>query len=192
VGAGASGFDAAAVALENGAGQVSILMRRPHIPYINKAASIVYSGFSEGYYALSDQRRLSLMEECYRNGVPPPFEALDRVNQYSQFSVKKGVEIYVCKVVGESVSIETNQGIFECDFLILATGFALDGSCQPELRSFFSDVMLWKDKYNVSSWFGNSPYLGTHFQFFEKPGSSLPYLNHIYCFNYAATLSHGL
>lgn len=132
------------------------------------------------------------MKECYCNGVPPPFEALDRINPYSQFSVKKGLEINSCKAVGENVLLETNQGLLEYDFLILATGFALDGSCQPELRSFFSDVMLWKDKYNVSSRFGNSPYLGTHFQFIEKPGRSLPYLKHIYCFNYAATLSHGL
>lgn len=70
IGGGASGFDAAAAALEAGALHVDIILRRQELPHVNKAASLTYSGFSEGYYNLSDEKRWKLMEVCYRNGAP--------------------------------------------------------------------------------------------------------------------------
>ncbi len=197
IGAGASGFDAAATALEHGAALVDILLRRPHLPSINKAASLNYAGFSEGYYHLSDEQRCISMLECYKNGIPPPVEALERVKDFSQFAVKRGIEIRTAKAVNHQVHLETRNGLLTYDFLILATGFEIDGRKQPELTSFFDTILLWKDRDVLKNiqhpgWFDQSPYLGGNFQFLEKTPGTAPFLKNVYCFNYAATLSHGL
>ena len=81
------------------------------------------------------------------------------------------------------------------DFLILATGFAVDGSQQPELRPFFDKIKLWKDcdyaqTQDRASVLAQFPYLGAHYQFLEKKAGEAPFLKNIHCFNYAATLTH--
>lgn len=178
VGGGASGFDAAAEALVAGA-TVEMILRNEKLPAVNKAASMTYSGFSEGYYRLKDMQKWKLMEICYRNGIPPPHEAVERIIENPQFSILRNAAPDPSKY----------------DFLILATGFEIDGRKQQELESFFDEILLWGDRIEKNKspdWFYRSPYLGDHFQFLEKNPGNAPYLKHIYCFNYAATLSHGL
>lgn len=177
VGGGASGFDAAAVALDHGATSVDILLRRSSLPNVNKPASITYPGFTHGYFFLPDEEKWKLMKELYEIGIPPPKDALDRVKDRKNFKVHLNAKIEL-----ESY-----------DFVILATGFAIDGHKQPELASFIDHVKLWQDINLVGGkdWFYQSPYLGSHFQFLEKSPGSAPFLKHIYCFNYAATVSHG-
>lgn len=197
IGAGASGFDAAATLLEQGALQVDLLLRRPHLPFINKAASLAYAGFSEGYYQLNDEQRWQTMLTCYSKGVPPPFEALNRVNHYPHFHVMRKTEIRSATSLQDKVHLETNRGPLVYDFLILATGFLIDGSLQPELKSMINQIQLWQDRplphqHLAPAWFKKSPYLGPAFQFTEKVTGQAPFLKNIHCFNYAATLSHGL
>jgi FAD-dependent urate hydroxylase len=197
IGAGASGFDAAAVALESGAAQVDIIVRRPHLPVINKAASVTYSGFSEGYYRLSDVERWSMMVLCHGQGVPPPLEALERLKAKHHFAVKLNTHVEKAEWRDNHVYLKTDKGNFEYDFLILATGFAIDVCKEKELSSIKDKILLWKDRPGIKYLQGpvsfyQSPYLGPHFQFLEKQQGAAPYLKDIYCFNYAATLSHGL
>jgi FAD-dependent urate hydroxylase len=196
IGAGASGFDAAAATLEKGATLVDILLRRLHLPNVNKFASITYAGFSEGYHNLSDEKRWILMTECFQEGIPPPVEALERVKHHSHFSVNPGIHVHTARIKDNQVQLETNKGLLAYDFLILATGFAIEGRKQPELAPFVDQIQLWKDRNTQSlqgpSWFDQSPYLGAHFQFLERIPGSAPFLKNIYCFNYAATLSHAL
>jgi cation diffusion facilitator CzcD-associated flavoprotein CzcO len=197
IGGGASGFDAAAVALETGASQVDMLLRRPHLPYINKAASLTYSGFSEGYYHLGDVDRWNMMLLCQGQGAPPPVEALDRLKSKNNFAVKLNRHIDKVEWKDNRLYIKTNKEIGEYDFLILATGFAIDVSRQKELNAIKDKILLWKDRPSIKHLQGmvnfyHSPYLGPHFQFLEKQHGTAPYLKDIYCFNYATTLSHGL
>ncbi len=197
IGAGASGFDAATIALEQGAFSVDIIVRRPYLPYINKAASLTYSGFTEGYYHLSDEDRWKMMLLCQEGGAPPPVEALDRLKSNLQFAVKLGVCIEEAEGKNSVIYLKTNKGIFQYDFLILATGFSIEGSKQPELAPLIDKILLWKDRKEIQNLKGpenfyQSPYLGPHFQFLEKEVGTATYLKNIYCFNYGATLSHGL
>lgn len=197
VGGGASGFDAAAAALEQGASHVDILVRRPRLPHVNKAASITYPGFTEGYYWLSDEKRWSLLEACYKNGSPPPVEALERIKDRPNFSVKLGTRINEATWANDQIYIATSTEMLDYNFLILATGFAIDGGKQPELSTFFDQILLWKDRPAIETlvgpkWFYQSPYLGQNFQFLERNPGNAHFLKNIYCFNYAATLSHGL
>lgn len=189
-GGGASGFDAAAAALEAGS-CVDMILRKDALPFVNKAASLTYSGFSEGYYRLNDQERWKLMEVCYRNGVPPPHESVERIINHPKFTIIRGTPIQKASWVSSKVRLDTPHGELSYDFLILATGFEIDGKKQKQLELIIDEIELWGDRMGENlgpDWFYKSPYLGEHFQFLGKAS----YLKDIYCFNYAATLSHGL
>lgn len=197
LGVGASAFDAATYALEGGSASVTILGRRPEIPYINKFSAIADIGFTYGYFQLTDKDKINIIYNTLEKGTPPPVEALERLKKFPNFKVITGVGI---KTINENKG--NKRGIFLTkedgstdffDFLICATGFAIDGSKQSELKKFFNLIQLWSDiEPDIKSSLAGYPHLGGHFEFREKVPGSAPYLKNIYCFNYAATLSHGL
>lgn len=192
VGAGASAFDAAATALEQKCGQVDLMIRREQLPSVNKLASLTYPGFSFGYYYLADRQKWQFFKEYEAVGAPPPIESLERVRDYSNFHLKTQLLIQSANLHNHEVVLKTNQGDFRYDFLILATGFNIQGNLVQELEPFFNDITLWKDILPVSKKYGEFPYLGPHFQLMDKSGGKSSFLKNVYCFNYAATLSHGL
>lgn len=197
VGAGASAFDAVAFALENGADRVDMLIRRQEIPSVNKFSQFSFPGMLHGYYHLSDDRRSHLFAEGFACGTPPTKEALDRVKGYDQLFFHLGTEVQSLEVAGEEVVLCTTKGKIATDFIIAATGFAVDGYLRSELQEHMSYIQLWDDKIRDEDCrrvpiIGHFPYLGNHFQFLEKEPGTASYLKSIYCFNYGAFLSHGL
>lgn len=195
LGVGAAGFDAAATALEFGAKEVSLWTRRPNIPNINKTASLSYPGSSEGYYSLSDAKRWKIREALVNFGGTPPFESLDRVMAFPNLKVVTDISIERASDNQRKVQLVTNRGLRECDFVVLATGYSMDGSQQKELSTIYGDILLWKNRPIAKqrafhAEINNSPYLGPGFEFLPKPGGNRGVSN-IYCFNYAATMSHG-
>lgn len=188
VGIGASGFDAAAFALDNSATKVQMLMRRSELPIINHFASFAYPGFQNGYYYLSDKERLEIFSKAFSAGVPPPIESVKRVASHSDFEILGSIHIQEMNVVGDTVEIVTNRGTLTTDFVVLATGYAVDGSKIGALSAFYDRVLLWKDQLpNIDPKLGRHPYLGPYFQF----QGTEPFLANIYCFNSGAFLSHG-
>ncbi len=195
IGSGASAFDAAAVALENQALKVDLLLRRTRVPYINKFVEFSHPGISRGFYHLDDQTRVKFFAYALENGIPPPKDALLRVQTYPNFKVIPNSNLESLFVDGEELSIDTGSGNQKYDFIVLGTGFSIDGSKVSVLKSFFHDILLWSDRLDLSksnAKMGRFPYLGNHFQFLEKVPGTAPYLKHLYCFNYGAALSHGL
>lgn len=196
IGTGASGFDAAAAAVEANVHQVDLIMRRKRLPNVNKLASLPYKGFSHGYYHLSDEKRLEFMSEAFKAGAPPPFEALCRLENAPNVRILTNRSIIRVNNIGAEIQVETSQGTYVYDFLILGTGFTIDGSHQPELRNMIDQIALWKDcmpKHLVKQYqkLGDFPYLGPSFEFLPKIPGETPYLKNLYCYNYGATLSHG-
>jgi cation diffusion facilitator CzcD-associated flavoprotein CzcO len=192
LGAGASACDAAAVALEGGARSVNMLSRREQMPRINKFATTVYPGFSSGFVDLPDEAKVKFMEHASEAGAPPPFESLVRLKGHRNFQMLTGVNIKAVNFQENMVWIESEDKIQHYDFLILATGFDIDVSKQPALAKVLPEILLWKEQMrDISEKLGKFPYLGKHFQFLEKQKGRAPYLQNIYCYNYASTLSHG-
>lgn len=197
IGVGASSFDAAAIALETGVKNVDMIMRRSHLPSINKFASLPYKGFSLGYFKLSDEKRWDFMHTAFDAGIPPPVEALKRIEGYPNLCILSNTAISQVQWDNNQIKIETTQGSYTYDFLILGTGFHIDGYQQPELHRVIDQVALWKDRLppeiiNQDPKMGNFPYLGPSYEFLPKEAGTAPYLKNLYCYNYGATLSHGL
>lgn len=191
LGVGASAFDAAAAGLENGAQKVDMLMRRAEIP-TNVFANFAYAGFQHGYYYLPDKERTEIFTHAIEAGIPPPIESIQRVESNPNFSLRSNTQIERIEVENDAICIYTNNGPQTYDFLILATGYAVDASRLPELASFADNILLWRDVVDgISTKLGRFPYLGQHFEFVERCHGANPYLSNIYCFNYGAFLSHG-
>lgn len=200
IGAGASAFDSAAFALENGAKKVDMLIRRKEVPAINKFSQLSFPGILHGFYELPDAMRIDLLAEAFACGIPPPKEALDRIKELNagkRFSMHLNAIVEDVKVVEQEVILKTTKGTFKVDCIIAATGFAVDGWHRPELQSHMPFIKLWDEKIlppdeERAPILKSFPYLGNHFQFIAKQKDMALYLKNIYCFNFGAFLSHGL
>lgn len=193
IGSGASAFDAAAVSLENLAAKVDLLLRKPKIPAVNKFAEFGHPGIAIGFYGLPDEVRIKFMAYAMENGIPPPKDALVRVQKHPNFRVIPNSVLDSLKLNDNQIAIQTGIGEQNYDFIVLGTGFSVDGRKVLELKNFFDEILLWKDKFpEAKGKIGNFPYLGGNFQFLEKTPGNAPYLRNLYCFNYGAALSHGM
>lgn len=191
IGAGASAFDAAYEALENGAHKVDLLMRKKSLPSVEKTESIYHPGFLYGFAFLSDQQRAQIMNVVLESGTPPPKETLQRVQTFSNFKIKSNVTIQSAKWIDQKIILETPVEDYSYDYVILATGFSVDAIKQPELREFSDDILLWKDKQGTCKRIEKFPYLGKHFELMSK-NQNTEFLSKIYCFNHATMLSQGM
>lgn len=137
------------------------------------------------------------MSACFDAGIPPPIEALKRLKGNRDFQLCVSTTISKVYYDGSQVQLETNRGKYSFDFLILGTGFQIDGTHQPELSPLMDRIALWQDRMppeivQQHPTFGRFPYLGAHFEFLPKNPGEAPYLKNLHCFNYGATMSHGL
>ena len=197
VGAGASAMDSAATALEAGAAQVHLLVRRPDIPRINKGKGASHPGFVQGYGRLPDDWKWRIRHYINQQQVPPPRNSTQRVSRHANAHFHVGVAI---EGVGEqdgALQVRTSAGPLALDFLILATGFKVDWRQRPMLRHIASSIRLWKDRYQPPAGeedaeLDESPDLGAAFEFQPRAGADCPGLDRVHCFCYPATLSLGV
>lgn len=195
IGAGASGWDAAGTVLEEGALQVDMLMRRKHLPNDNGFGDNYYPGYQIGFAFLADEQRAQFMQRSVSNGVPPPKDSIDRACCHPNFNFITNTPILKAELEDGKVILTTQHGEQTYDYVILATGFCIDGLKQIELAKHLPYIEMWEDRLPPEvlkmEKLRRFPYLGKHFEFREKVPGSAPYLKDLYCFNYAAFLSHG-
>lgn len=196
VGAGASAFDNAAVALETGAKEARILCRRPDIPRINKLTGVGSPGIVHGWYSLPDAWKWRMLHYNDTCQTPPPGHSIRRVTDFPNGHVHTGCPLLAMRHAGEEIEIETPRGVYACDFVIFATGFRFDPSLRPELAAFAGNIRTWGDAYDppeseADEALASAPYLGPMFEFRERRAGKTQGLDRLHCMNYAATLSHG-
>ncbi|HEY4200371.1 MAG TPA: NAD(P)/FAD-dependent oxidoreductase [Devosiaceae bacterium] len=195
VGAGASAMDNAATALEAGASQVDIFVRRADIPRIDKFSGVASRGMTHGYLDLPDETKWRYMVEGERAQIPPPRHSVLRVSRYpnARFHLASPIETLVER--DGAIEIITPNGRYPADFVIFATGFAVDFSLRPELAGLSPHIQRWADAYQppkelTHRGLAEMPYLGSGFEFTPRPGGPSSVSN-ISCFAYPAFLSHG-
>jgi len=197
IGVGSAAFDAAAFALENGAQSVSILMRRATPPKINKSVYLGNCGAFHGFYSLPKDYRWNLFKIILTEGAPVPIESIERLKQFKNVTLYPNSTIKSINEKDSQLEIATATQVFTADHILVATGFNFDGMRQPELESFLDQIYTWDNVMDhqetpIEQKMSRFPYLGPSFEFVEKNVGQADYLKNIHCFNYAATLSHGL
>ncbi len=196
VGAGASAFDNAAVALEAGAARVDMFVRRDALPRINKLTGIGSPGLAHGFLNLPDAWKWRFLHYAAQTQTPPPRESVLRVARHTHAHLHLGSPLVrVDEQQGELV-VESPKGRYALDFLIFATGFHSDIGTRSEFASIAPYVRRWRDRFVPEDDARNdelaaAPDLDRHFAFQERVPGTCPALAHIHCFNHAASLTHG-
>jgi len=197
IGAAASAFDAAAVALEAGAGSVHLFARRGALAATPINRSRGYPGAYDNYYALPDAVRWHQAIRYRRAGSTPPQDAIERVLKHGNFHLHLAAPWLSAREEAGAIIAEAGDGAYRFDFVIAGTGYAADPNLRPEFAEFARHILLWRDRYTSPAdeadlFLGAHPYLGPGNEFIEKSPGAAPYLKDIHCFNPAGFVSFGV
>jgi cation diffusion facilitator CzcD-associated flavoprotein CzcO len=196
LGAGASAFDNAAVALERGAAEVRLFFRRERLVDINAYRWAEYAGFLHHHGDLPDAERWRFIHQILRMGQLPPPDTFARARQHAGFHLHPGSPWTSLQMVGDAIRIGTPKGDVDVDFVIVGTGFRTDLSLRPELAEIESHVLRWSDRYTPPPAerhddLSRHPYLGPSFQLLPRDPDATPWVSHVYNYTFGCLLSLG-
>ncbi|WP_035720630.1 NAD(P)/FAD-dependent oxidoreductase [Bradyrhizobium sp. ARR65] len=191
IGAGASAFDNAAMALEAGASSVELFVRRRHLPAVNPNRWMEFAGFLRHFGDLDDARKWRFMKIIFDMSQPPPQDTFDRCARHENFSIRLGCPIDHVRFESDKILLSHSKATQAFDYLIAGTGFVVDLASRPELARFHDQIACWSDRYRPPSGeehppLGSYPYLSANFQFTEKVEGAAPFLAHIFSYTFAA------
>lgn len=205
IGAAAAAFDAAGVALENGAAAVHLFARRDTIAATPITRSRGFPGAYDNYYLLPDADRWHQAIRFFRFGSTPTTDAIERTVKHPHFHLHLSAPWTSAATVGGKMGgkaggkVETtiNGEKYQLDFVIAGTGYSPDIAARPELRDFAGQILLWRDRHTPppeerDDPIALHPYLGAGHEFLEKTPGTAPMLKHIHVQNPSGFLSFGL
>jgi FAD-dependent urate hydroxylase len=189
LGAGASAFDNAGVALESGAAQVVMFARRPMLPQVNKSKWTAFPGFLHGYSSLDDARKWRFYTYIFSEQVPPPYESVLRCERHPGFSIRFG-EGWTDIAAGPTAV--TEKGRHKFDALIVCTGFDVNLTDRSELAPIRGAIDVWANHVSPEEARqfpeeARFPYLGDAFQLCGSHAE----IGRLHVFNWGSTMSHG-
>ena len=197
LGAGASAFDNAATALEAGAAEAHLCFRRDQLPVQNPRRWMEFSGFLAHYPELSDAERWAYMHRLYDLSQPPPEPTFRRATALPGFQLHPSTPWQkVSMAPNGQVEVQTPQGPMRFDFVIAATGIAVDLSMRPEFAGVLPGMALWRDRYSPPAELKDDrlagfPYLGRYCDLLEKTPGAAPWAQRVFTITRGATLSMG-
>lgn len=196
LGAGASAFDNASVALETGAKEVHLFYRRGDLPNINAYRWAEFVGFLKHHSDLPDRMKWRFIRQILKMGQLPPTDTFARATKNPNFLLHGNNKWNGIEQENGHVKIKSTTGEFNVDYIIVGTGCVTDLSLRPELEKFVDKIALWKDRFTPPENERNDdmarhPYLGPHCEFVEKDPGSAPYLSSIFNFTFGGLVSIG-
>lgn len=196
LGAGASAFDNAAVALEAGAAEVHLFCRRAEPTTVQPYRWLTFAGFLRHLHEMPDEWRWRFMAKILgmREGFAQ--DTYDRANRFPNFTMHVGRPWTGARVEGGRAVLETARGDFVADFAICGTGVRMDPALVPELADCADNIALWRDRYVPPEAEANErlamfPYLGKDYAFLEKRVGETPWIRDIHLFGIGTTMSFG-
>jgi len=196
LGAGASAFDNAAMALEAGAAEVVLFCRRLQPQVVQPYRWLTFAGFLRHLSDLDDAWRWRFMSHILglREGFPQ--ETYDRCAVHEAFSLRSAAPWTAAQVVGDAVVVETPLGPHTADFLICGTGVEIDFSRRPELSRLAGNIAVWADRYDPppeerDARLARFPYLAADFSLLPRHAGLTDWMMDIHMFNIASTMSFG-
>lgn len=196
LGAGASAFDNAAVALEHGAAEVHLFCRRAEPSVLQPYRWLTFAGFLRHLGDMEDEWRWRFMRHVLglREGFPP--DTWKRVAAFPNFAMQVGRPWTGARIAEGRVVLATPKGPFTADFAICGTGIDNDPRLRPELAGFADNIATWADRYTPpederDDRLARFPYLSADFAFEEKVAGRTPFLADIHLFGIGTTMSFG-
>jgi cation diffusion facilitator CzcD-associated flavoprotein CzcO len=197
IGGAASAFDAAAVALEAGAGSVHLFARRAILAAtpINRARG--YPGAYDNYTELPDAVRWHQAIRYRRAGSTAPADAIQRVLKFPNFHLHLAAPLQAARVEDGKIVATAGGQVYRFDFAIAGTGYFFDPAACSLLADFADKILLWRDRYTppadeADPYLGSHPYLGAGQEYLEKVPGTAPYLRDIHVQNPAGFVSGGV
>jgi cation diffusion facilitator CzcD-associated flavoprotein CzcO len=196
LGAGASAFDNAATALEQGAREVRLFFRRKKLVDVNPYRWAEFVGFLHHLGDLPDADKWRFILQITRMGQLPPADTYSRAREHSGFHLHPGASWSALEIRDGAIAITTEAGIIETDFVIVGTGFTTDLSLRPELARVERFIARWSDRYCPPEGerhedLSRHPYLGAHFEFTERAPGTAPYLRYLFNYTFGCLASLG-
>jgi hypothetical protein len=197
LGAGASAFDNAGMALEAGAARVDLCYRRKNLPRVNPNRWMENAGFLSHYVDLSDEWKWKFYYRFWEGNQPPPQRAYERCVRHENFYLHPSTEWTSIKEIDGSIIAQSSGKCFEFDYIIAATGLVFDLGLRPELAPYAEQIAIWSDRYTppdelTHAGYASMPYVGKNFEFLSKQPGELPWEGRVYCFNSGANLTMGI
>ena len=196
IGGGASAWDNAATALEQGAAEAHMYVRRAILPQVNKGRGSAGPGFHIGWHALSIAERWNLIAYMQDAQAPPPHESVNRALRQPNFHIHLATPVHAARRGADGVVLDLPGRQVTHDFLIIGTGFVVDLDHVPELAEFAPPAARWLDRYTPPEALrrpemARFPFLGGGFELEPRDASAPPELTRIHLMNYGAHASHG-
>ncbi|BCZ81252.1 hypothetical protein PTKU64_49270 [Paraburkholderia terrae] len=119
------------------------------------------------------------------------------MTRFENFHLHLGAQWESAREASGQIAAAVSGETFRFDFAIAGTGYFIDPSARPELASFASHILLWRDQFTPSSneaddGLGAHPYLGHALEYKEKVPGDAPYLKDIHVYNPAGFVSAGV
>jgi thioredoxin reductase len=186
LGGGASAFDNAQHALEQGVGEVHVFVRREELPKINLIRFMEFSGFLNHFADLDDATKYAGIKYFMLYNQPPTNDTFSRASKFSNFylhtsSPWEKIIVSEDKTKGCIFTPKGNQGYF--DYFIISTGLITDTKLRPELKSIHNNILTWKNKFIIgledkdrNFLLDDHPYLGPSFEYQSRNNINVPYI----------------
>jgi cation diffusion facilitator CzcD-associated flavoprotein CzcO len=196
IGAAASAFDAAGVALEHGAAAVHLFARRDTIAATPITRSRGFPGAYDNFHQLPDADRWHQAIRFRRWGSTPTTDAIERTVKFPNFHLHLSAP-WSNATANNGIETTVNGTPYHFDFVIAGTGYSANIAARPELRDFAGQITRWRDRYAPAAdeqdeMLADHPYLGAGHEFLDKTPGAAPLLRDIHVQNPAGFVSFGL
>src|SRR3954470_5368040 len=136
IGGAASAFDAAGVALEEGAASVNLFARRPSLAAVPISRVKGYPGVYDNYGDLPDDVRWHQAIRFRRAGSTAPADAIERVMRFANFRLHLAAPWERAAAENGMIAARAGGEDYRFDFAIAGTGYFVDPAARPELVDF--------------------------------------------------------
>ena len=176
IGAGASAYDYAILALESGAERVDLFCRSGSIGKVNAQQWAGFTGFLKYHGFQSDEEKWRFFLKIFQIGQLPSAGSFRKANSFSNFYTYCREPALRFEADDGEVMIRGNFGHRKYAHLICGTGFRTDLTLRPELRVFVNDIKTWKDvglaryEHPKEQEMVRYPYLNHDFTFVSRTG----------------------